>query len=157
MFRVQQFLPMVLFTEQSGSYRPLHEVSDLETPDSNDSSADVTPPKRGYLKPKLTYLNIYLVLVTTLLCVLVSIDISFRRQHQSFSSSTVASGKDSTEFLDSTYGWNQEYMTLSHKNDYLWEEDLKGGEDKVIELGEDGPTLYDVYGQDIGSPASISM
>lgn len=145
---------MLLFKEQVGSYIPINEHFASESQDGGDDSKSVNltmATKYKIRRPfELNYLNIYLGIITTILCVLVVIDI----RSQSQQCLLPASQRDEFE---TTYGWNPEYMTLSHSQDHLWEEDLNGGEEKVIELGDDGQVLYDVYGQAIGSPASISM
>lgn len=93
--------------------------------------------------------DIYTCLLMTTLCILLGIHI-FNRTHECTSSFT-----DGREF-HTQLGQNYDYMSLDHRFDYLWEEDIRSGADKIVEL-DDGNEYFDVTGKSLGNPASISM
>ena len=106
------------------------------------------------------WMNLYISAVITLLCALILVDIFV--VHDSLGSISV---KNAVEFggpspsttLQTKFGADSNYMSLSHELDFLWDEDLNGGHDKIIDLGRDGPTMLNEEGERIGSPAIISM
>lgn len=138
---------MAWLKDEAGSYRPIDKHSESE------ASIQTAEDRLDYGVRRRTrpdFVSIYLAITTTILCLLVITDIVLRNGHCGGPSS-------GREEIETTYGRNAEYMTLAHSHDYLWEADLSGADEKIIELGEDGETLYDVNGHDMGSPASISM
>lgn len=130
------------------SYVPVKDYDSRSEPD--DHLDNIHPRRRP--KRQWNYLNIYLSVTTTLLCILLVIDIFAWHRNQPTTTRVTNSGNE----FETQFGSDERYMSLDHQYDHLWKEDLSGGEDKIVELG-DGQNLVDVEGNDIGSPASISM
>ena len=100
-------------------------------------------------RSRLNYLNFYVAVTTTLLCILLIADVSILHRSQ-------LKCADNGHEIEKQFGRDGNYMSIDHRFDQYWAEDLAGGEDKVIEL-DDGKPMYDLDGESIGSPASISM
>lgn len=120
--------------------------------DSSEPDDNIHPrPRRPNRQWKC--LNIYLAATTTLLCILLIIDtLAWHRNQPTTTTRVLTAGNE----FETQFGSDERYMSLDHQYDHLWKEDLSGGEDKIVELG-DGQNLVDVEGNEIGSPASISM
>jgi hypothetical protein len=116
------------------------------TNDKEQHSLPLNVVSRWASKP---HLNLYVAVTTTLLCVLLIADISILHHRQATCTSR---GRE----IQTQFGRDSNYMSLDHRFDQYWSEDLAGGEGKVIEL-DDGNPMFNAEGENIGSPASISM
>lgn len=142
-----------------GEYDSRSDVGD-EINDGKEFSSLLS--HSGRQERRAGWLNIYIAIVVTFLCILVTIDIAISSRKLIQPAATTTTSAPPSQSLNaeqafmSAYGADRRYMSLDHKYDFLWEDYHRGDVDKVIEM-DDGQHMIDIEGNDVGSPALISM